>query len=308
MPAAIVGYTPPTVLSRGGYTTTWIPAAGTQMRFVIGASNPRTHDSVFVICEVPDDGSFTVPPSTFALIPPAMDHGSVIAMRVVQTFVGAGDAHVVVEALDVITSAPLEIAPLAPPKPASITAAAPVVDTHTGARLKSYLAATRYYLTFGWGMGGFSRNGATPPYAGFGFRAGFGHRIGSGLYVTENLAALPDSGSESHMLFDVGVKWMPFEPRRNLGMFGIPIDRGPQLLLGSTYLVATLGADVRDRANETTMVEEIAGSPLVGLGIGAFLLEAAGWAIGGEFREQLAYFDSHLQRGWFGVALVQLGW
>jgi len=65
-PAELLGYVPPTALSRSGYTATWTAGAGSEIMIAVAASDARMQNGAAVVCRVPDTGRFTVPASTFA--------------------------------------------------------------------------------------------------------------------------------------------------------------------------------------------------------------------------------------------------
>jgi hypothetical protein len=100
-PAPLMGFTPPATISRStGYTVHWTAGAGPGMWVgLIGAPS-----STIVICRVPDTGSFTIPPSTLALIPTMQ--GELVVGRVAEHDVAAGAGTIDVV---VMTHVPAEI-------------------------------------------------------------------------------------------------------------------------------------------------------------------------------------------------------
>jgi hypothetical protein len=97
VPGAIEGFTPPTSLSRSaGYTATWT-GAGNDWRFrILVLANPNsTNESYRMTCEVPDSGTYTIPPAAFALFPPATE-AVVSVMRYTQSDALDGAARFVV--------------------------------------------------------------------------------------------------------------------------------------------------------------------------------------------------------------------
>jgi len=68
-PTTLVGFTPPTTISRAaGYTATWTAGSGPSVSIEISASTGANKPDV-LICRVPDTGSYTVAPAAFALLP-----------------------------------------------------------------------------------------------------------------------------------------------------------------------------------------------------------------------------------------------
>src|SRR5262249_46487517 len=81
-PGTLAGYTVPTTISRAGYTATWTAGSGPKIWvFVIGLASTTTTD---IICRGDDTGTFTIPPSTFALLPAAADQGVAAVARVAE--------------------------------------------------------------------------------------------------------------------------------------------------------------------------------------------------------------------------------
>jgi hypothetical protein len=98
-PAAIAGYTAPTTVSRSGYTATWTAGAGPGMWVIFAAVDGTSGDGNVGVCRVPDNGSFTIPSSTWALTPSTATIGFVGIGRVAPTTVTAGAASVIVQAV-----------------------------------------------------------------------------------------------------------------------------------------------------------------------------------------------------------------
>ncbi|MEO8846168.1 MAG: hypothetical protein ABI591_04820 [Kofleriaceae bacterium] len=93
-PAALAGYTVPTVLSRAGYTPTWTAVAGSKIFIILLGMHGSTSDTI--LCRIDDTGTFTVPASTFALLPATDTTGAVAIARVAEHLVTTPDVSVVV--------------------------------------------------------------------------------------------------------------------------------------------------------------------------------------------------------------------
>jgi hypothetical protein len=109
-PATLAGFTPPTALSRAGYTAHW--TAGTESIWVIMiATDQGFANLTYTICRVPDTGTFAIPASTFALIPAGSTQSAIGVGRVSSSDVVTTAGHVTVAAVSNITS---ELIPLGP--------------------------------------------------------------------------------------------------------------------------------------------------------------------------------------------------
>lgn len=108
-PTTLAGYVVPTALSRAGYTATW--TAGAAHVWVILAATNHTSIPAYVVCRVDDNGSFTIPDSTFALIPAGYDSAAVGVGRVSTTDVTTTAGHVTVAAISDITSGFVTLGP-----------------------------------------------------------------------------------------------------------------------------------------------------------------------------------------------------
>lgn len=108
-PAAIAGYTPPaTTLSRAGYTATWTAGSGPTMWVIVAGFDSAGHGGV-AICVVPDNGSFTVPASTFAMFPSTANMGFAALGRVAPMTTTVGGVMVTVQATSYVTSGDLTL-------------------------------------------------------------------------------------------------------------------------------------------------------------------------------------------------------
>jgi hypothetical protein len=299
----LTGYTPPTALSRAGYTATWTAGTDAEILILVGAIGRQRNDGVTVICRVPDTGTFTVPASTFELIPASDDHAIVIVGRIAETVATMADARVTFDVLSAVGSGVLVLAQT--PARATTEVVAPC-PCETSPRL---------YISFSTGFGGASRVGVTPPVGGFSWRLQVAERLAHGLHLVEEyneigsdyLSPAPIGTSEDHGSIGVGVRWTPFEPQPRPSHFPF----APYMDVHAFYLTAVVGADVRDRLAQTSptqTTDQTAWSPMASLALGVLELQGHDWSIGPEFREQLARFDGHFQRGWqllFAIHLNQ---
>lgn len=108
-PATLAGYTPPTTLSRAGYTATWTAATGPTMWVILLAVDGSSGDGDGVICRVDDTGSFTVPATTFAMLPASATLGFAGLGRVSPMTMTVGSTMVTVQATNYVTSGQLTL-------------------------------------------------------------------------------------------------------------------------------------------------------------------------------------------------------
>ena len=101
--------TPPTTMSRSGYTATWTAGSGPSMWVIFAAFDSNNGDGGVGICRVTDTGSFTIPSSTFALLPATADTGFAGVGRIAPVTVNAGNTMVIVQAVSYITSGDVTI-------------------------------------------------------------------------------------------------------------------------------------------------------------------------------------------------------
>ncbi len=285
-PPELTGYSAPTFISRAGYTATWTANTGSEIWIMIGAFSLRVKGGALLMCRVADTGRFTVPASAFALLPPAYDRASVMVARVAETMQEAGDARIALEAIDAVAAGEVPL-----------TTTAPV----SGIRCET---SPRKFFSLSLGIGGVSRNGDVPPTQGWTYRLQLGQRIHHNLHLVGEVS-WSDAGyvspystytGENHWSLGAGVRWMPFEPAPRRGpSFVFP---GPFVDVRAWYLTAMVGADLRDRFNQSDSTEDTAWSPMTSLAIGLLEIQGHDWSFGPEFREQVAYYDGHLQRGW----------
>jgi hypothetical protein len=306
-PAALAGYAPPTSLSRTGYTATWTPAQGAQILIIIGAVNRRAKDAVLVMCRVEDTGTFTVPASTLALIPSFFDQAIVMVARVAETVQPVGDTRVLIDAISSVRSGPFELAPSDRDRSSAAGVAPSCVRCES---------SPRSFLGVAFGLGGVSRIGNVPPTGGSSWRFQLGQRLAHGLHLVEEIDAIgsgyispyPTNTAEQHLAMGAGIRWTPFKPRRHrTALFAGAL--GPFTDILAFYLTAVVGADLRGRITQTTpteSVEESAWSPMASLALGLAEIQGNDWSFGPEFREQIAYFDGHVQRGWMLLITIHL--
>jgi hypothetical protein len=96
-PTPLAGFTSPTtMISRSaGYTATWTAGSGPGMQIVFAGSTTML-SITFLVCAIPDTGSFTFTPAMLALLPSADSIASVTLSRIATMEVTAGDATVYV--------------------------------------------------------------------------------------------------------------------------------------------------------------------------------------------------------------------
>jgi plastocyanin len=95
-PGPVAGFTPPASISvSAGTTLTWTAATSSVMQLVVLAGNQQAFGLAF--CRVPDNGSFTVPPSTLAFLPANPTTGGVILGRTNETVLNTGGGAVTLQ-------------------------------------------------------------------------------------------------------------------------------------------------------------------------------------------------------------------
>jgi hypothetical protein len=75
------------------------------------------------------------------------------------------------------------------------------------------------------------------------------------------------------------------------------IFESPYIDVAAFFVTAVVGANVRERTI-AGMTTETAWSPMASLSLSYLMLQGHDWAFGSEFREQLARYEAHIQRGW----------
>jgi len=108
-PATLAGYTPPTTMSRSGYTATWTAGSGPGIWVILGAIDTNSGTGNGVVCRVPDNGSFTVPASTFAMLPSGATTGFAGVARISDMTKMVGATMATVQAVSYITSGQVTI-------------------------------------------------------------------------------------------------------------------------------------------------------------------------------------------------------
>ena len=300
-PATLASYTPPTSLSRAGYTATWAAGSGPEMMIEIGALDRDRHDAILVDCRVPDTGTFTVPASTFQLIPSSYDQVIVSVARVGETVVTVGDTRVAIDVVSTVGAGPVPLTQsAADPGDAAARSRTPAGGT--------WETSPRKFLSLAFGFGGLSRVGNAPPTRGPSWRMQFGQRLGHGLHLVEEVNSLgsdylspaPIDFSEVHTSFGTGIRWTPFEPRPHPSSAWGPFP-GRYVDVRAFYLTTVIGADVRDRTTQSELdqtTEHVSWSPMASVAVGLLEIQGEDWSLGPEFREQLARYDGQFQRGW----------
>jgi hypothetical protein len=305
-PLELAAYYARTSLSRDGYNATWAANDGTRILIIVAAID--THkDSVLVTCHVPDTGFFTIPASTFALIPRSFDRAILAVSRVAEAVQTVGDAHIAIDAIRVVGSGPFSLSGSDTDTAVAQHRSPPSVSDETSPHL---------FLSFAFGFGGVSRIGDVPPTGGGSWRLQLGQHLGHRLHLVEEMntigtgyiSAFPMNTTEEHLSMGAGVRWTPLKPspRRSSPVLMLPGSFGD---IRSFTVTAVVGADLRTRSTQTTptdSIDETAWSPMVSLAVGVDELRGGDWSLGPVFREQLAYFDGHVQRGWMLLVAIHL--
>jgi hypothetical protein len=98
VPTTVAGFTPPTTMSKQGHTLTWTADSSvTVMQIVLFATSGSVG---LVFCRVPDNGSFTIPASTFALFPAGATGGGVLLARTNETVLTSASGTVALQAVE----------------------------------------------------------------------------------------------------------------------------------------------------------------------------------------------------------------
>ncbi len=191
--------------------------------------------------------------------------------------------------------------------PSNPDRASPHADTHATPSPVHCETSPRVFLELALGFGGMSRVGDIPPIRAPSWGWQLGQRLDHGLYLVEDIRFL-ESGyispfrtdaSETHQSVGAGIRWTPFEPRPQ--RMSNMLEPGDFRDLQAFYIAAVVGIDGQSRvvhASPTESTEDGAESPMASLAVGWLSLQGRGWTVGPELREQLAYYDGRVQRGW----------
>jgi hypothetical protein len=281
-PRQLAGYSPPTSLSRTGYTATWTAVAGSKIMIVIAPVTTR-REGVAVVCRVPDTGALRVPASTFSLIPQLYDRAIVIVARIAESVQILGDAQVMIDVVSSVMSGPFPLTVVEPQQPQGPRETSP-----------------RLFLGVGFGRDEGNAHA---------WRIQLGRRLAHGLHLVEDLNWIRSADIlEGHRSVGVGIRWTPFEPRLHASPFPLA-PLAPFVDIRSFYFTAVVGADLRDRVMQTTLTEstvDYGWSPMASLAVGLLGIQGHDWALGPEFRGQLTRFDRKLQRDWQLMLAVHL--
>jgi hypothetical protein len=108
-PSTLAGFTPPASISRAaGASLMWTAGGTGEIEAVVFGTNGS---STAIVCLVPDNGSYTIAPSTLALLSSATTKAAIGLARTAITHVTSGDTDVDVSAGSTITKASVTITP-----------------------------------------------------------------------------------------------------------------------------------------------------------------------------------------------------
>lgn len=294
-PPKLAGYVPPGVLDRQAYQLTWTASAGTEIMIMLVAFGQRVTDGVTVLCRVPDSGAFTIPSSTFGLLPPAFDRSILVVARVAETRVTVGEARVAVNVMDAISAGPLPLARAFPNVTLNQTEALPE-------------PSPRRFLSLGFGPGGASSQRSP---RGSAYRFQLGQRLGAGLHLVVDVTTLdldaPTLASEIHNSAGVGLRWMLLEPQPSAVQ---SVLAGKFVDLCAIYATVIAGVNHRDRVMLSSTAdspsEDSDWSPMASMSLGWLLVRGRDWDLGPELRWQVAHHDGEIQQGWMLLMAVHL--
>ncbi len=128
------------------------------------------------------------------------------------------------------------------------------------------------------------------------------------LLVQRYVSPFPTDTSESHDSIGVGLRWSPFAPDLYANKIAFPFPAA-FIAPNAPYVTAILGADLRDRqtwVSPTQSTAQVAWSPIASLAFGLPEIQGGDWTLGPELREQLQYFDGHVQRAWMLLITFEL--
>ena len=168
----------------------------------------------------------------------------------------------------------------------------------------------RQFAILGWGFGGWSRVGNVAPGRSGAVTIQAGQRLWPRLHIVGEVSLSgpggysPDPAAwESHTALLLGIRWTPFRGKWVKALMGPPhairySDKG------GLYVKASVGAGLRERYAEA--FEDVDWAPVLNAAIGLLPLKGRDWALGLEFREQLAFYSDGLQRDWGLVLQAQV--
>lgn len=110
-PDAVVGFAPPGSVSRAGFTASWTRGDGSNMWVLLFGFDPQLGSGTDIICDAADVGSFTIPASTFALLPASDTQAIVGVARVHDSSRVLSDTRVELDVVTVSLAGPLTLGP-----------------------------------------------------------------------------------------------------------------------------------------------------------------------------------------------------
>ncbi len=172
--------------------------------------------------------------------------------------------------------------------------------------------AVHAFIALGWGFAGWNETADVETGGGPSVTLQLGQRLSPGLHLVEELAIAYGGNElldESRNAFLLGVRWTPFRlDRRSTSRTRASLVVTPSRAADWTafHLKATVGALDRSLFRHATDAQESKWAPAASAAIGWLPVQGADWALGLEYRYELARISDELQRGWSLSVLAQL--
>lgn len=110
-PDPVTGFSPPGTISRSGLDATWTRGDGSNVWVLLFGFDPQTGSGTEIICDATDVGSFTIPASTFALLPAGDTQAIVGVARVHDSSRVLSDTRVELDVVTLAGAGPLTLGP-----------------------------------------------------------------------------------------------------------------------------------------------------------------------------------------------------
>ena len=165
------------------------------------------------------------------------------------------------------------------------------------------------FLALGFGFGRWTKANDVHTGGGHGVTLQLGQRLVPGLHLVEEVHLSYGANAElaeTHDSLLIGVRWMPFRGDRHVAgrrPWLAPVD---VVSWTSIYVKATVGAADRAWYPHGTDADDSTWAPAVNAALGWLPLQGRAWALGAEYRHQIAWPDGDLQRDWAFVLLTQV--